>query len=67
MRAQPELFSATRDSKGLLDVFKRLPVVDYLKGEPILQGIVGKLEEFLNAPAYSLLPHRLQNRNQHHV
>jgi len=34
--AKAELFSTTRDRKGLLEVFKRLPQADYLLGKPIL-------------------------------
>ena len=37
LRAKAKLFSATRDRKGLLEVFKRLPQVDDLLSKPILR------------------------------
>jgi hypothetical protein len=35
LRAKAKLFNATRDRKGLLEVFERLPVPDYLLGGPV--------------------------------
>ena len=48
LRAKAKLFSATRDLKALLEVFKRLPVPDYLLGDPVLRQDGGNIGSVLS-------------------
>ena len=44
LRVKAKLFSATRDRKGLFEVFKRLSPCDDLLCDPVLRGMAATLE-----------------------
>ena len=47
--------SVTRDRKGLVEVFKRLPVPDYLLGDPVLSRDGDNIGIVLSPDDFSLM------------
>jgi hypothetical protein len=55
LRSKAKLYRATRDRKGLLEVFKRLPQADDLLRKPILSRDGGNIGSILSPHDVSLM------------